>query len=196
MTSHERADYYSPQAGSGQNPLDTCGAIKERRTAFPAPNKELAAKPKNNRLTGKAPYKSRANLIDASGLGASRMSSRYAVTRGTDVIFEGKADRVPQKLPSNLVEAREPRACQTGSSSSREASVREQRKILYRHARSRKRDDSGQPALPIGQANEPITARPAAGDPSSLNYPNSVGQLGGGRRSRRFHRPHRRDCCK
>src|SRR5258707_157084 len=58
MTSHQRADYYSPQAGSGQNLLDTCGAIKEQRTAFPAPNKELSAKPKNNRLTGKAPYKS------------------------------------------------------------------------------------------------------------------------------------------
>jgi hypothetical protein len=65
MTSHQRADYYSPQAGSGQNLLDTCGAIKEqnlldtcgaikeRRTGFPAPNKELSAKPKNNRLTGK-----------------------------------------------------------------------------------------------------------------------------------------------
>jgi len=39
-------NYYSPQAGSGQNLLDTCGAIKERRTAFSAPNKELSAKPK------------------------------------------------------------------------------------------------------------------------------------------------------
>jgi hypothetical protein len=46
MTSHQRADYYSPQAGSGQNLLDTCGAIKERRTAFPAPNKKLSAQPK------------------------------------------------------------------------------------------------------------------------------------------------------
>src|SRR5437588_6131285 len=34
MMSHQRADYYSPQAGSRQNPLATCGAIKERRTAL------------------------------------------------------------------------------------------------------------------------------------------------------------------
>src|SRR6202047_5493377 len=62
MTSHERADYYSPQAGSGQNPLDTCGAIKERRTAFPLRTKNGQQNPQNNRLTGKAPYKSVANL--------------------------------------------------------------------------------------------------------------------------------------
>jgi len=30
----------------GKNSLATCGAIKERRTAFSAPNKELSAKPK------------------------------------------------------------------------------------------------------------------------------------------------------
>ena len=30
------------------NPLAICGAIKERRTAFPDPDKELSAKPKNN----------------------------------------------------------------------------------------------------------------------------------------------------
>jgi len=62
MTSHQRADYYSPQAGSGQNLLDICGAIKERRTAFPAPNKELSAKPKKQPLDRKTPYKSTANL--------------------------------------------------------------------------------------------------------------------------------------
>jgi hypothetical protein len=33
-------------ASSGKNSLATCGAIKERRTAFSAPNKELSAKPK------------------------------------------------------------------------------------------------------------------------------------------------------
>src|SRR5580692_4530342 len=42
-------------------PPRTSSQATGRRTAFPAPNKELAAKPKNNRLTGKAPYKSPAN---------------------------------------------------------------------------------------------------------------------------------------
>src|ERR1700730_11472384 len=46
---------FSPSR-SGQ-PLDTCGAIKERRTAFPLRTKKLSAKTKNNYLTGKAPYK-------------------------------------------------------------------------------------------------------------------------------------------
>src|SRR5260370_28478773 len=45
-----------PQAGSGQNPLAKCGAIKERRTAFPLRTKNRQ-KTKNHRLTGKAPYK-------------------------------------------------------------------------------------------------------------------------------------------
>jgi hypothetical protein len=51
------------------NLLDTCGAIKERRTAFPAPNKELLARPKEQLadrvpshggkpLDRKSPYKS------------------------------------------------------------------------------------------------------------------------------------------
>jgi hypothetical protein len=35
----------SPQAGVN-NLLDTCGAIKERKTAFPAPHKKLSAQPK------------------------------------------------------------------------------------------------------------------------------------------------------
>ena len=118
------------------------------------------------------------------------------MARRTNVIFEGKADHVTGKLPSNFVKAGESRACQTGSCSSREAPVREQRKILYRHARSRKRDDTGQPTVTIGQANEPITALPATGDRSSLNYPNAVGELGGGNRSGRFHRLHRWGCSK
>src|ERR1700720_1667354 len=33
-------------ASSGKNSLATCGAIKERKTAFPAPNKKLSAQPK------------------------------------------------------------------------------------------------------------------------------------------------------
>jgi hypothetical protein len=41
MTSHQQADYYSPQAGSGQNRLDTCGAIKE-----PLRTKNSQQKPK------------------------------------------------------------------------------------------------------------------------------------------------------
>jgi hypothetical protein len=39
-----RPPAFSPLFSSSRkrtNPLDTCGAIKERRTAFPAPNKEL-----------------------------------------------------------------------------------------------------------------------------------------------------------
>jgi hypothetical protein len=44
------------------NLLDTWGAIKERRTAFPAPNKELQ-QTKNNYLTGKAPYKFESGLL-------------------------------------------------------------------------------------------------------------------------------------
>jgi hypothetical protein len=33
-------------ASSGKNSLATCGAIKERKTAFPVPNKKLSAQPK------------------------------------------------------------------------------------------------------------------------------------------------------
>ena len=33
-------------ASSGKNSLATCGAIKERKTAFPAPNKKLSAQTK------------------------------------------------------------------------------------------------------------------------------------------------------
>jgi hypothetical protein len=33
-------------ASSEKNFLATCGAIKERKTAFPAPNKKLSAQPK------------------------------------------------------------------------------------------------------------------------------------------------------
>jgi hypothetical protein len=43
-------------ASSGKNSLATCGAIKERRTAFPLRTKNRL-QTKNHYLTGKAPYK-------------------------------------------------------------------------------------------------------------------------------------------
>jgi hypothetical protein len=67
--------------------------------------------------------------------------------------------------------------------------------MLYRYARSRKRDGTGQPTLPIGQANEPIPAASGAEGCPSLHDPNSVGKLGGCR-SRRFQSPHRKDTWK
>jgi hypothetical protein len=57
MTSHQRADYYSPQAGSGQNRLDTCGAIKEPKNGLSRSEQKTVSTTQNNRLTGKVPYK-------------------------------------------------------------------------------------------------------------------------------------------
>jgi hypothetical protein len=53
----------------------------------------------------------------------SRLSHGYAVARGTDISFEGKADCVPRKLPSDFVSTRESRSCQTAPRSSREPPV-------------------------------------------------------------------------
>jgi hypothetical protein len=89
--------------------------------------------------------------------------------------LEGKADGVPRKLPGDFVGPRVSRPRQACLRSSRETPVGVQRQILYRDARSRKRDHTGQLILPIGQANEPIAAAAGALDCSSLHGPDAVG---------------------
>src|SRR6516162_10219066 len=101
----------------------------------------------------------------------------------------GYADRVAGKLSSNFVKAAEFHPCHTAPCSSREASIRQEREVMYRRAGSRERDGSGQFTLPIGETHEAITAIPAIGVHPSLNQPSAVGELWC--RSRGLRSPHR-----
>jgi hypothetical protein len=105
-----------------------------------------------------------------------------------------RAHGVSRKLPGNFVSPRVSRPRQARLRRSREAPVRLQRQVLDRHARSRKRHDTRQLSLPIGQPNEPIAAAAGALNCSSLYDPYAVGELGGGGRSHRFRGPRRRAC--
>ena len=94
---------------------------------------------------------------------------------GAAIGFEGNVDGVPDKPPCDLVGPRVRRSDDPGLGRSGEAAVRRKREILYRHAGSRQRNDTGQTALHIGQADEPMTAS-GAGDLPSLDGPSSVGE--------------------
>ena len=74
---------------------------------------------------------------------ASGMSRGYPVARGAAICFESNVDGVPDKPPSDLVGPRVRRSDDTGRRRSGEAPVRRKREILYRHAGSRQREDTG-----------------------------------------------------
>ena len=157
-------------------------------TALPNSDPRAALNPDDDPL----PSRSRHERPASAGCG---MSSCFAVARRAHIVFEGKADRISGKLASDRVSAGVPRSSQARPSSSREAPVRVQHRVLDRHARSRQRDHTGQLTLPIGQANEPIATAAGALDCSPLYGPNSVGELGGGCGSRRFYSSPGGDCC-
>ena len=109
---------------------------------------------------------------------ASGVSRGYAVARGAAISFEGNVDGVSDKPPSYLVSPRVRGSDDPGLGGSGEAAVWRECQILYRHASSRQRDDTGQTTLRIGHADEPMTAS-GAGDLPSLDGPSSVGESGG-----------------
>jgi len=109
---------------------------------------------------------------------ASGVSRGYAVARGAAISFVSNVDGVPNKPPSNLVGPRVRRSDDPGLGRSGEAAVRRKREILYRHAGSRQREDTGQTTLGIGQADEPMTAS-GTGDLTALDGPSSVGERDG-----------------
>src|SRR6516225_1939992 len=113
---------------------------------------------------------------------ASALSHSCALAGRAEVISEGKADGVPGEPSGDFVSTRVTCTHHTGPRRSRKAPVRQQRQILYRHTRSRKRDHTRQLALLIGQANKPITALASAGDCASLHAPNSIAERGGSSR--------------
>jgi hypothetical protein len=121
------------------------------------------------------PQEQRLGSPPQSWLVASGVSRGYAVARRAAISFESNVDGVPDKPPSDLVGPRVRRSDDPGLCRSGEAAVRSKCEILYRHASSRQRDDTGKTTLGIGQADEPITAS-GAGDLPSLDGPSSVGE--------------------
>ncbi len=74
---------------------------------------------------------------------ASGSSRGYAVASRAAISFEGNVDGVPDKPPRDLVGSCMRRSDDTGRRRSKEAAVRRKREILYRHAGSRQREDTG-----------------------------------------------------
>src|SRR5271169_4356563 len=76
-------------------------------------------------------------------------SGGYAVASGAAISFQGNVDGVPDKPPSDLVGPCMRRSDDPGPRRCGNAAVRHHREILYRHASSRQRDDTGQTTLRI-----------------------------------------------